>query len=172
MTTAARISRILSLVWLGLTVAIQSLVMYGLSHGINEINVLPVLGATVAMAAGVICFFALPKGKGWAWLVVMAAIVVFVIEALYLKEEFPKHINSHGAIVGLTTWRLIWRHLSPVPMPFLMIPYWVDYCRRRREEKAAASAAAPDSYLGVPLTEEEEASPRRAKRSVRQRNQK
>lgn len=170
MTTVSRVSRALSYLYLAFVLATQALVIGALAVAQNDFNLLPLILATVVMAAGVICYFVLPKYKGWAFLAVLVAAIVFVIVALQLADMFPRRIDRNGELAGIYGWRLIWAHLSPVLMPLFMIPYWFGYRRRLREERQAASDAAPDSYLGVPLDNEE--TPRRQKRSVRNRNKK
>lgn len=168
MTTVSRVSRALSYLYLAFVLATQALVIGALAVAKNEFNLLPLIVATVLMAAGVFCYFLLPKYKDWALLAVIAAAIVFVIVALQLADMFPRHVDRNGDLAGVYGWRLIWAHLSPALMPLFMIPYWFGYRRRLREEQKAASDAAPDTYLGVPVNGEEP--PRHQKRSVRNRN--
>ncbi|MBR2337895.1 MAG: hypothetical protein IKA63_00325 [Clostridia bacterium] len=173
MDTIASISRVLAWVTLVITTAFQCLAMYGIYTGNSEFSIFPMAVATVLMAVSVILFFALRQGKTVPFLMAVGAAVLFIVVAVMIKNEFTVHMGADGTDMGITSWRMVYRHLSPVLVPVFLLAPWVVYRVDRKVEKEYAKKEQPDSYLDLGdfqlsrLEEQEEPAP--AKRSVRDR---
>ena len=137
-------------VWVSLVIStlFQGLAMFGIARN-SEFSIIPMLVATFVMVAAAILYFALPKGKLFPLLMAVGAAVLFIIVAILLAKEFPVRLGIDGSDQGLTPWRLVYRHLSPLLVPLFLTPLYIEY---RAECKAAAARAheeAPDSYFNL-----------------------
>ena len=68
----------------------------------------------------------LARGKNFPWQIVVivcaliGAVAAFAV-ALALRDALPDYTNVNGELVGLTTWRMVYRHLSSSVAGLLMI---------------------------------------------------
>ena len=176
METIARIFRVLAWIALAVTTAFQVLVIMGIRQGDSAFNTMPIVVATVLMVVAVVLFCVLPRGKIVPLLMAVAAAVLFVVIAVNIKAVFTVRLSTDGSDLGITSWRLVYRHLSPVLVPILLFPVWLNYHLDRQLQKAYAEKEQPTSYLGLEdfqlsrLDDEENQLP--AKGSVRARRRK
>ena len=116
------------------------------------------------------------------WPILFAALaligaLISVFVALSLREAFPAQVAATGGTQGLTTWRLIYRHFSPVLVGVLiaaaaLLQFVENRAERRRYDRGEPShydlSGAPlfkdSSTLDLPATEE---TPRKLKGSRR-----
>lgn len=107
---------------------------------------------------------------------VVGAIVAFVV-AITLRDSLPDQVIISGEIQGLTTWRLLYRHMSSVLVGVLVaITAVIHRLVSRAEQRKAGGAFDPtastiglDSFGGDNSTFTK---PKRQKRSVRRAKQK
>ena len=149
------------------------------------------IAALVLVPAGAV-LTAVFKEKG-AWLTVPLAVaavgtVLSLIVALTLKNGLPVSMNSVGDEVGLTTWKLVYRHLSSVFAGVLVLiaaaVHWLA-CREERirwenegykpvyDLSGAPLFKDDDSTLGLEREDVIDAKPtRKLKRSLRHKQNK
>lgn len=149
MNILASICRVLVWVVLVITTALQALAMYGIASGNNDFSIFPMVIATVVMVVAVILFFALPRGKTVPFLMAVGAAVLFIVVAVMIKNAFTVYLGADGSNVGITAWRMIYRHLSPILIPVLLLPPWVMYRVDVKLEKEYKEKHQPDSYLDL-----------------------
>lgn len=147
------------------------------------VNLMMVL--TIVFFATVTAFLILPllyKGKRTAYLcglvtliAAAAMAVLFVPIALKLYDYFGGTYMTSGGEAGLSLWDVIYRHMSPLLFPLLMIPLFLDLRELENERKYAEEKEAIPSILGglsdfrLSKLPDEGNRPIREKRSVRQR---
>ena len=147
------------------------------------INLMMIL--TVLFFTAVTAFLILPllyKGKRAAYLcalvtfiTVAAMSVLFVPVALKLYNYFGGTYITTGGEVGLSLWDVIYRHMSPLLFPLLMIPVFLDLRELENNRKYAEEKEKIPSILGdlndfhLSALPDEGHRPVREKRSVRQR---
>ncbi len=107
----------------------------------------------------------------------VAAFAAFVV-ALALRDALPDHLNVTGATHGLTTWKLLYRHLSSVLVGVLIAIEagikWI-ICRRAYKKAQAAAEDAVTSTIGLDSFAGDDASyakPKKLKRSLRRAKEK
>lgn len=130
MRTTAKITTWLAGILLVISTAFQLLAMLGgvLLNNSSVLDDKPWLltGWIAALALLLVGFIlnSVLKEKGhWPLLpLILSAVGAFLalLVALTLKNTFPSQISSTGAIQGLTTWRLCYRHLSSVAVGVLV----------------------------------------------------
>lgn len=140
-------------------------------------NLWPLTITLVLLWVGVLLFFLLKKLPVLGLLMTVAAGVAAVIIAFDLARAFPVQVSATGD-VGLSTFKMIYRHVSPVLVPVLLIPaFFCDRATRKQElrrlEESAEShfdlSGAP-VFIDVEVDETSDAlagTARREKRSVR-----
>ena len=139
MRTASTIAKIIMWVALVFYVLLQTVTILSIHFGNNAsaieagrpesvYSVIPLLVTTVAMLAAVILFTVWEKRRYIGLAVALAAGVAIVVIALDMGRAFPVRISSYDTDPGLTTWKLIWRHIGMVLVPLAMIPAWL--CER------------------------------------------
>ncbi len=163
-------------VLLVITVLFQGVAIYGIMNGnaAEQYDYRPLAVATVMMVLAVILFRVLPRGKVIPFVIAAVMGVFFVVLAVQMMGVFKVQTLADGSSFGLTFWRALYRHMSPILIPLCMIPIFLKYREKRVEEKAAAEETPSDSYfelLGDADTELEKEAPR-PKRSVRRRLEK
>lgn len=77
----------------------------------------------------------------------VAGAILALIVALELKDALPAKVGTHYASQGLTPWRLIWRHLSPVAAGVLTaIAARLNHLSSREERIWAENEAYKEHY--------------------------
>lgn len=147
------------------------------------VNLMMIL--TLLFFATVTAFLILPliyKGKRAAYLCALVTLIVaavlsvlFVPIALKLYDYFGGTYVTTSGEIGLSLWDVIYRHMSPLLFPLLMIPLFLDLRDLENERKYAEEKQEIPSILGglsdfhLSKLPDEENRPIREKRSVRQR---
>lgn len=150
----ADICRVLLWILFAFVMVIQCFVTLSIVAG-GDVSAAPVVAATLLMTLAVILFAALShRGKTVALLLAVVAAVAFIGIAVWLYKEFPPHINVHGGDSGMTGWRILYRHLSPVLIPVLMLPVWLESRMTFLEAREKAAREAPETYIPINDTEE------------------
>ncbi len=101
---------------------------------------------------------------------IVGAIAALAV-AVTLRDALPDALNVAGETQGLTTWRLIYRHMGSVAVGALLavtaIIRWI-VCRIQRRQTAWDTEAA--STLGLDtFADEDTPAPKRKKRSLRRK---
>ncbi len=117
----------------------------------------------------------------WQPIILIGALVgafaAFIV-ALALRDALPDHLNVTGATQGLTTWKLLYRHISSVLVGVLVAVEagikWGICRRERRKAQAvindpATSTIGLDSFAG---DDSAYAKPKKLKRSLRRAKEK
>ena len=102
-------------------------------------NVIPLSVFIVLMLVSLVLFEVLKKRRYIAVAICFAAAIALFIIALELKRLIPVTVDSASVTgtTGLTTWKLIYRHVSMSFVPFFMLPAWLfGRAADRQEEKA------------------------------------
>ena len=141
------------LVWLAtvLMLFLQLLVVFGMVLGKSEFDVTLIIIATVVMLVSVIAFFAMKKHKWVPLLLSLLASALFVVIAVMIADKFLAGSNWVDTRGFVTSWQLVYRHLSPLLIPLFMGGYLVCW-RQRQRELAAAEAyvqKSEGSTIGV-----------------------
>lgn len=103
------------------------------------LSIVPLIVAAVLLLGGAVLFEVFPK-RGYIGLILCAvAGIIFFIYAFSIRDAFPVHIGADGKDTGVTTARMIWRHMSPVFVPILMLVVWLLERSMAKEEPAAKS---------------------------------
>ena len=147
------------------------------------VNLMMIL--TFLFFATVTAFLILPliyKGKRAAYLCALVTLIVaavlsvlFVPIALKLYDYFGGTYVTTSGEIGLSLWDVVYRHMSPLLFPLLMIPLFLDLRDLENERKYAEEKQEIPSILGglsdfhLSKLPDEENRPIREKRSVRQR---
>ena len=139
MRTASTIAKVIMWIALVFYVLLQTATILSIQFGNNAsaialdqpekvYNIIPLLVTTVAMLAAVILFTVWEKRRYIGVLVGVLAGVAIVVIAMDLGRAFPVRISGYDTDPGLSTWKLIWRHIGMVLVPLAMIPAWL--CER------------------------------------------
>ncbi len=100
---------------------------------------------------------------------VIGTVAAFIV-ALTLRDALPDALNTAGEVQGITTWRLIYRHMTSVAVGALLAVcatlHWIVYGIQRRRE-AWDRANSPESTIGLDTYADE--IPRRTKRRMRKK---
>ncbi len=164
----ASFCRVLVWVVLALTAIPQIMAVIGIYFGNSTELFNPVLliVATALMFIAVVLFFAIPRGKLIPLLLAAAAAAFFIILALKLMDVFPVTVTLTKN-AGISLWRAMYRHMSPVLIPLLMFPvFWEYHTDRKASLLAEADRLTPTYFEGEQPAETVEHKP---KRSVRAR---
>ncbi len=150
----ADVCRVLMWIFFAYVILMQSFVTLGIIAG-GDVSAAPIVATTLLMTLAVILFAALPhRGKTVALLLAVVAAALFIAIAVWLYKEFPPHINVHGGDSGMTGWRIVYRHLTPILIPVLMLPVWIESRAFFLEAREKAKREAPDTYIPINNTEE------------------
>ncbi len=136
MRGAAGIFRILFWIVLVLVAGVQIITMISIQmNNANAVeagqydevlSIVPLVAATVLMAAGAVLFEAVSKRRYIGLLLCAVAGVVFFVYAFSIRDAYPVRVGSWGQDVGVSTARMIWRHMSPILVPILMLGAWLS----------------------------------------------
>ena len=142
------------------------------------------------VAAGIVLCMSLKKKETVNWIPLLLAVagaVVGLVVALKLKSALPAKAGTAYDVQGLTAWRWIWRHLSPVAAGILTaIAARMNLIATREERILAENEAYKEHYdlSGDPVFTESESTigldayaedfaekmpPRKLKRSLRKK---
>ncbi len=163
-------------VLLAITVLFQGVAIYGIMNGnaAERYDYRPLAVATVMMVLAVILFRVLPRGKVVPLVVAAVMGVFFVVLGVQMLGVFKASTSAGGIDIGMTFWKVLYRHMSPILIPLCMIPIFLEYREKRMQEKADEEETPSDSYfelLGDADTKSKKDAPR-PKRSVRRRLEK
>ena len=149
MQTVSTISKVLMWISLVFTALIQGMVIFAIQSNNTDAvlagqtdklyNLVPLICASMLLLAGVILFAVLRKRRYIGVILAAVAAVVFVVVAFDIRNTFTTQIGATGETVGITAWRMIYRHISPVMVAVFMLIAWL--CGR------AADKAAAEAYL-------------------------
>lgn len=155
----------------------------------NSLEIRPVVNwmmiLTIVFFATVTAFLVLPllyKGKRAAYLCAFSTLIatavmalLFLPIALKLYDYFGgTYVTSSGEI-GLSLWDAVYRHMSPLLFPLLMIPIFLDIREAENDRQYAEEKEEVPSILGglgdfrLSKLDDEGNRPPHEKRSVRQR---
>ncbi|HIW74602.1 MAG TPA: hypothetical protein H9684_09775 [Firmicutes bacterium] len=139
MRTAATVAKVIMWIALVFYVILQVATILSIQLGNNATaaelgrpedayNIVPLLVTTAAMLAAVILFTVWEKRRYIGVVVAILAGVAIVVIAFDLGRAFPVRISGYDTDPGLSTWKLVWRHIGMVLVPLAMIPAWL--CER------------------------------------------
>ena len=170
-----------------ISTAFQLLAMF---NGVifNELNtftkdmpwLVPVWSAAlVLLVVAYVLLLVLGKKSPWQIVVIACALVGAVAAfavALALRDALPDYTNVNGELVGLTTWRMVYRHMSSSVAGLLMIlTASLRLAVYRIEQRKTLNSFDPtDSTIGLDSFGGDGSAykPKRAKRSVRRKQEK
>lgn len=98
-----------------------------------------------AVAIGISLCMAFKKRENANWIPLILAVVgavVALVVALELKSALPAKVGTAYDVQGLTAWRLIWRHFSPVIAGGLTAVAAYLNCTATRDERILAENEA------------------------------
>ncbi|MBQ8752839.1 MAG: hypothetical protein IJZ13_07025 [Clostridia bacterium] len=175
MRTASTVSKILMWIFFVLSLFFHVLAMIGLSMSNQSAaegaayDLRPLFIGCVVMTLAVLLFTVLPKGKLVLLITAALAGVLFLCIAIDLGNTFPVSIGSDGSDVGLTPWRLIYRHYSMLLTPLCMAVAYFTGRAADKEEQARFNQSYRSQYdlSGGPLfRDDNEDTGEKKKRSV------
>ncbi len=194
MPTRSRVCYVLLWILYPIVLFFQFSAVYGTLTGTaaNSLEIRPAINAmtflTLFFFITVMAFLVLPrlyKGKRAAYLCALVTMVItavlsvlFVPIALKLYDYFGGTYVTGGGDAGLSLWDVIYRHMSPILFPLLMIPIWLDLRDEERDRRCAEDKEQVPSILGglsdyrMAALSPDSDRPIREKRSVRRRRQK
>ena len=119
-------------------------------------SVIPLLLASVLLLAGILLFTIYRKRPYIGLILCAVAGVLFVILALEIQRQFPPSLGADGETIGITTARMIFRHMSPAVIPVLMLAAWLmERSVRRNAPVSAATDKTGFDLSGAPLFHDE-----------------
>lgn len=142
----------------------------------------PVWGGMLALLiAAFVLMVKLGDRYPWPPILLVAALVgavaAFVV-ALTLRDALPDQLIVSGETQGLTTWRLLYRHMSSVLVGVLIAAEagvkW-GFCRRARKKAQAAANDPTASTIGLDSFAGDDSTytkPKKLKRSLRRAKEK
>lgn len=155
MEVASVISKIAMWVALVVTGAFQVLAIFGISMNNQQAvaidkpekqyNLTFLVLCIVLFVLAVILFTVMKKHRYIGVIVAVVAAFMMIGVALDLGRVFTVSIQATGE-QGLTTWRMVWRHMSPVLVTVCMISAWLFGRVVDKRREAAALAAGPSQY--------------------------
>ncbi len=184
-----KIAHIVVGILLAVSTAFQLLALFG-GVLLNENNnftentpwLVPVWGVTLALLiVAYVLLLKLGDRHPWPPILFVAALVgavaAFVV-AITLRDALPDHLNASGQAQGITTWKLLYRHLSSVLVGVLIAvesaAKWM-LCRRERQKAQAVAADAVTSTIGLDSFARDDGvgkKPKKLKRSMRRAKEK
>ena len=159
-TTFCRIS-----LWIVLALVFAVQIMTIVSMQWNNINaiegeaydkvlsIVPLVVALLMMLGGAVLFEVFPKRRDSGLILCAVAGIIFFIYAFSIRDAYPVHIGSDGEDKGITTARMVWRHMSPILVPILMLVIWL------LERSTAGRTPAKETHFdlsGGPLFKDED----------------
>ncbi len=89
-------------------------------------SVVPLISATLMMVLGVILFVVFNKRRYIGIIIAGVAAAVMLVVALDMGRNFPASIGVGETDVGLSTWKIIWRHIGIAIIPVFMLGAWLS----------------------------------------------
>lgn len=84
-------------------------------------NIVPMIIAVALMIVAAVLFVVLKRFRFISVIIAVVSAVMFVMVGLDIYRTFPEQIDSYGRTVGITLWRLLYRHLSmTLALPFML----------------------------------------------------
>ena len=143
-------------------------------QGGRTVSPIPLIAATILMLAAVILFAALAKRKYIGLIVSVVASAVMLMVALELGRQFPPSVSA-TVTVGLTTWKLIWRHIGIAAVSLFMLVAWLadrqleKAYSRSREGKSGYDLSGQPLFKSLDDPGEAQQEKPKPKRSIRER---
>ncbi len=149
MRTTAAVTRVLMWVFFAFSLLMQGMSIFAIEFVNNQrarelnmpksvYNVAPLLIFTLLLIAAVVLFTVLKKHRYIGMILAAVTAIAFVVIALDLGRVFASQIGSGGQDVGLNTWDMVYRHMSPVLVAVFMLPTWLFGRAADRADEAAA----------------------------------
>lgn len=146
--------------------------------GNKELFPIAPLGIAIALLIiGFVLFFVIKKRRYIGVIVLAVSCVMFFLIGLEISREFPVQVGASGDDIGISTGKLITRHMAPIAVLIFMVPAWItDHFDRKACELRAISK--PSHYdlsgdaLFTDLGDNTETDSRPLKKSVRRRLEK
>lgn len=169
-----------TLMWAALVVYLffQTMAVIGISsNNAKAINagrpeevysVIPLVVAAAAMLIGAVVFAALRRRRYIGIIIGVVAAAIMLMVALDLGRAFPVQVNSYGD-TGLSTAKLIWRHIGIAVVPVFMLAGWLAEHFADKGKHGYDLSGDPIFKDAYDTTEDQK--PRRPKRSVRKRQE-
>lgn len=83
-------------------------------------NIVPMIIAVVLMIAAAVLFVVFKRFRFISVIIAAVSAVMLVVVGLDIYRVMPEQIDSYGRTVGITLWRLLYRHLSmTLALPFM-----------------------------------------------------
>jgi len=175
--TLSTVSKVFMWMFMVVYFGFQSLAVLGImssnasaGEGGKTFSPVPLIVATLLMLAAVILFTVLPKRKWIGVIISVVAAGVMLMVALELGRMFPPSVSTTGT-VGLTTWKLIWRHIGiSMVAVFMIVACLAD--RQLEKEYYASRQKSGYNLSGDPLfkgLDDPEEMPVKMKRSIKDR---
>jgi uncharacterized membrane protein len=104
----------------------------------------------------------------------IGAVAAFIV-AITLRDALPDHLNVSGETQGLTTWRLLYRHLSSSLVGVLIaVEAGIQWflCRRARKKAQAAANDPAASTIGLDSFAGDKVTPNKLKRRLKRAKKK
>ncbi len=194
MPTRSRVCYVLLWILYPIVLFFQFSAVYGTLTGTaaNSLEIRPTINLmmllTLFFFVTITAFLLLPRlyrGKRAAYVCALVTMIItavlsvlFVPIALKLYNYFGGTYVTTGGDVGLSLWDVIYRHMSPILFPLLMIPIWLDLREAEDDRRCAEEKEQVPSILGglsdyrMAALSGDTDRPAREKRSVRRRRQK
>lgn len=189
MHTVFKVNHIIIGILLTISTAFQLLAMLGgvVFNANNDLAastpwLVPVwCGMLVLLIAAFVLLLKLGARYPWQPIILVVALVAAVaafVVAITLRDALPDHLIVSGETQGLTTWRLLYRHLSSSLVGVLIAieagVKWILCLRERKKAQAAmndpvTSTIGLDSFAG---DDSAYAKPKKLKRSLRRAKEK
>ena len=167
MRTFVSVCRVLVWIILTLTTLVQIGTILSISLGEKLVSPTLLIIATALMFISVIFFFALRRGKLVPLLAAAVAAVLFVLAALQLKNTLSVVVTAQG-LAGVSLWKAMYRHMTPVLIPLCLFPIWWDYYTDLKVARLAEADRLTPTYFASADDDNTE-TVRKPKRSVRSR---
>lgn len=112
--------------------------------------------ASCLLLGGVLLFGLIKKRRYIGLILCAVAAVIFFITALEIHRAFPTSVGADGQMHGISFSRMIFRHMTPIGIPLLMLVSWLlERGASRREPLEAPSEKRGFDLLGEPLFKDE-----------------
>ena len=177
MRTASTVSKICMWVFFCLSLLFHTLALIGLAMNNQSAieqektavvyDLVPMLIGVGVMLVSVVLFTVLPKGRLIPLIAAAAAGVLLIFVTIDLGNTFPPSIGADGSDVGLTAWRLVYRHYSMVLTPLCMAVAYFTGRAADKAEQARFNASYRSQYHfdGAPLFRDEDSGEKRKRAS-------
>ena len=141
----------------------------------------PLIAVMALLWGAVLLFTLLHKHPHIGIILAGVAGIAAIVIAFDLMRAFPSQISASGGDTGLSTAKMVYRHMSPILVPILMIPAWIldRILDKQAQARLVASGKARFDLSGAPIFSDgstlglamaadgPEESPRKEKRSIR-----